>query len=695
MPRWNTRLRPTARPPRSAPSEDPLKLYVRQIGGGALLTREEERELARRKDEGDEAAKQQLIESNLRLVMAITRNYTKASVPLLDLIQEGNLGLIRAVEKFDYKLGYKLSTYATWWIRQAITRALADQGRTIRLPVHVADQVRRLLRARRQLAQKLNREPTLAELARETQQSEERVRELLELVENPVSLETPVGDGESLYGDLIEDVNALAPHEQTAEQARGRELAGALEQLNPRMRRVLALRFGLDGEPPQTLEEVGASSASRASASASSRRGRCASSAGRARPRALPPRRVASARSARSDHLHLAEVRETAEGVELDLAHALAREAETLADLLERLRLLVDEPVAQDEHLPLALGQRLERDGESLAAERALDALLGQRLVAGDEVAERRRRPWSPTGWSRLAEARAAARTSRACSMGSEASSAISSSVGSRPSSIQSVRSARFIFCIRSTMWTGIRIVRALSASAARDRLADPPGRVGRELVAAAPVELLDGADQPERAFLDQVEERETLVAVVLRDRDDEAEVRLDHPLLRGHVAALDPLRELDLLCGREQLMPAGLAQEELQRVGRRLERLRRRRRRLLGRRLRLGLALRLGEQLDPAPVELLIDGLGLERIELERLEHLDQLDLAQLAAGLRRLEQRRQLLAREDRLDLDGRHWFPLNRRSWTLFPPGRSYRNTPTPSGSSPMHDKQCYVK
>ena len=241
----------------SAPAEDPLKLYVRQIGGGALLTREEERELARRKDEGDELAKRKLIESNLRLVMAITRNYTKASVPLLDLIQEGNLGLIRAVEKFDYRLGFKLSTYATWWIRQAITRALADQGRTIRLPVHVADQVRRLLRSRRQLAQKLNREPTLAELARDTQQSEERVLELLELVETPVSLETPVGDGESLYGDLIEDVNALAPHEQSAEQARGRELAGALDQLNPRMRRVLSLRFGLDGESPQTLEEVG------------------------------------------------------------------------------------------------------------------------------------------------------------------------------------------------------------------------------------------------------------------------------------------------------------------------------------------------------------------------------------------------------------------------------------------------------
>jgi RNA polymerase primary sigma factor len=238
-------------------AQDPLKLYVRQIGGGPLLTRAEERELARRKDAGDEAAKRRLIEANLRLVMSITRNYTKAGVPLLDLIQEGNLGLIRAVEKFDYKMGYKLSTYATWWIRQAVTRALADQGRTIRLPVHVADQVRRLLRARRQLAQKLNREPTLEELAKETQQEEKRVRELLELVDDPVSLETPVGDGESMYGDLIQDVNSDDPDERTSERQRARELATALSQLNPRMRRVLALRFGLDGEAPQTLEEVG------------------------------------------------------------------------------------------------------------------------------------------------------------------------------------------------------------------------------------------------------------------------------------------------------------------------------------------------------------------------------------------------------------------------------------------------------
>ena len=239
-------------------TQDPLKLYVRQIGDGRLLTPAEERELARRKDAGDEEAKKRLIECNLRLVMSITRHYTKAGVPLLDLIQEGNLGLIRAVEKFDYKMGFKLSTYATWWIRQSITRALADQGRTIRLPVHVAEQVRRLMRSRRVLAQKLNRDPTVAELATESGFPEKRVQELLDLVEDPVSLETPVGDGESLYGDLIEDLNVKAPHATTAEKLRSTELAEALQRLNPRMRHVLQRRFGLDGRPAETLEEVGA-----------------------------------------------------------------------------------------------------------------------------------------------------------------------------------------------------------------------------------------------------------------------------------------------------------------------------------------------------------------------------------------------------------------------------------------------------
>jgi RNA polymerase primary sigma factor len=240
-----------------ATTQDPLKLYVRQIGDGPLLTPAEERELARRKDEGDEAAKRRLIECNLRLVMSITRNYVNSGVPLLDLIQEGNLGLIRAVEKFDYKMGYKLSTYATWWIRQAVTRAIADQGRTIRLPVHVVDQVRRVMRARRILTQKLNRDPLPEEIAKESGFEVKRVRELLELVEDPVSLETPVGDGDSMYGDMIEDVNSERPDESLAEMLRSSELQTALSQLSERMRHVLELRFGLTGAAPKTLEEVG------------------------------------------------------------------------------------------------------------------------------------------------------------------------------------------------------------------------------------------------------------------------------------------------------------------------------------------------------------------------------------------------------------------------------------------------------
>jgi RNA polymerase primary sigma factor len=240
-----------------APVQDPLRLYVRQIGDGRLLTRDEERELARRKDAGDEAAKRQLIESNLRLVMSLTRNYRSAGVPLLDLIQEGNLGLIRAVEKFDYRMGYKLSTYATWWIRQAITRALADQGRLIRLPVHVSDQVRRTMRSRRQLAQKLNRDPTLAEIAADTGFEERRVAELLDIVEDAVSLETPVVGGDSLYGDLIENEEVEGPEIAATENLRSQEVAEALAKLEPRLRELLERRFGLGGKPVQTLEEIG------------------------------------------------------------------------------------------------------------------------------------------------------------------------------------------------------------------------------------------------------------------------------------------------------------------------------------------------------------------------------------------------------------------------------------------------------
>jgi RNA polymerase primary sigma factor len=244
--------------PASPPAtQDPLRLYVRQVGGSPLLTRAEERELARKKDEGDEQAKQKLIESNLRLVMSIARKYSSAGVPLLDLIQEGNLGLIRAVEKFDYRLGFKLSTYATWWIRQAIRRALVDQGRAIRVPSHVTDQVRQVLRARRVLLQKLNRDPTLDEVASEAGFPPARVAELLELLEEPVSLETPVGDGESLYGDLIEDTSSSRPDDLTARELGRDELHEALHDLTPRLQLVLSLRFGLDDERPRTLEDVG------------------------------------------------------------------------------------------------------------------------------------------------------------------------------------------------------------------------------------------------------------------------------------------------------------------------------------------------------------------------------------------------------------------------------------------------------
>jgi RNA polymerase primary sigma factor len=260
-------------------THDPLKLYVRQIGDGRLLTPAEERELARRKDEGDEEAKRRLIESNLRLVMSITRNYTKASVPLLDLIQEGNLGLIRAVEKFDYRLGFKLSTYATWWIRQAISRALAEQGRTIRLPVHVADRVRKVTRARRVLGQKLSRDPTLDEIAAESGFTPVQVRDLLELVQDHVSLETPVGDGESSFGDLLEDPFASAPEAETADRLRSTELADARPDRALRPRRFEA--EDARGGRRHARDHARASSSAR-----DSRPARAPDS--RARPRALP-----------------------------------------------------------------------------------------------------------------------------------------------------------------------------------------------------------------------------------------------------------------------------------------------------------------------------------------------------------------------------------------------------------------------
>jgi RNA polymerase primary sigma factor len=241
----------------SAPAIDLLHTYVRQIGDGALLTHAEELELARRKDLGDEAAKRRLVECNLRLVISMARAYSASGVPLLDLIQEGNLGLMRAVEKFDYRRGYKLSTYATWWIRQAMSRAIADQGRTIRLPLHVLDVVKKLHRAKRKLTQQLGRDPLAAELAAELQIPVERVIELQRMTEDPVSLETPVGDGESLFSDMVEDVNAPRPDDHVAGYERRRQLEEALDSLNDRTRRVIEARFGLGDRDPATLEQVG------------------------------------------------------------------------------------------------------------------------------------------------------------------------------------------------------------------------------------------------------------------------------------------------------------------------------------------------------------------------------------------------------------------------------------------------------
>jgi len=231
---------------------------VRQIGDGALLTRAEELELARRKDRGDEAAKRQLIESNLRLVISMARAYSSSGVPLLDLIQEGNMGLMRAVEKFDASRGYKLSTYATWWIRQSMSRAIADQARTIRLPLHVLDVIKKLHRANRMLTQKLGREPLVSELAAELKLPAERVIELQRMIEEPVSLEGPVGDGESNFSDMVEDTNTRQPETLIVGRQREQELQAALEELSERTRHVLEARFGLNDREPATLEQVGA-----------------------------------------------------------------------------------------------------------------------------------------------------------------------------------------------------------------------------------------------------------------------------------------------------------------------------------------------------------------------------------------------------------------------------------------------------
>lgn len=238
--------------------DDPVRMYLKEIGRVPLLTPEEEIELAKRMEQGDEEAKRRLAEANLRLVVSIAKRYVGRGMLFLDLIQEGNLGLIKAVEKFDYQKGFKFSTYATWWIRQAITRAIADQARTIRIPVHMVETINKLIRVSRQLLQELGREPTPEEIAKEMDIPVERVREIMKIAQEPVSLETPIGEEEDSHlGDFIEDVDAPAPAEAASYMLLKEQLEEVLDTLTPREEKVLRLRFGLDDGRSRTLEEVG------------------------------------------------------------------------------------------------------------------------------------------------------------------------------------------------------------------------------------------------------------------------------------------------------------------------------------------------------------------------------------------------------------------------------------------------------
>ncbi len=240
------------------PSLDSLRLYLRSIGRVSLLTAEQEVQLAKRIERGDMLAKQQMIEANLRLVVSIAKSYLGRGLTFLDLIQEGSMGLIRAVEKFDYRRGYKFSTYATWWIRQAVTRAIADKGRTIRIPVHMVEKLNKVVHVERQLVQQLGREPTPDEIAIELETTVREVRDVLRMAQQPVSLEKPVGEeDDSALGDFVEDQTAESPFELAAEHLRQENLRRALAALPEREREVIEMRFGLTGDRPYTLEEVG------------------------------------------------------------------------------------------------------------------------------------------------------------------------------------------------------------------------------------------------------------------------------------------------------------------------------------------------------------------------------------------------------------------------------------------------------
>ncbi|SDC31758.1 RNA polymerase sigma factor RpoD [Shouchella lonarensis] len=237
---------------------DPVRMYLKEIGRVALLSADEEVNLAKRIEQGDEEAKKRLAEANLRLVVSIAKRYVGRGMLFLDLIQEGNMGLIKAVEKFDHDKGFKFSTYATWWIRQAITRAIADQARTIRIPVHMVETINKLIRVQRQLLQEYGREPTPEEVAKEMELTPEKVREILKIAQEPVSLETPIGEeDDSHLGDFIEDQEALAPSDAAAYELLKEQLEDVLDTLTDREENVLRLRFGLDDGRTRTLEEVG------------------------------------------------------------------------------------------------------------------------------------------------------------------------------------------------------------------------------------------------------------------------------------------------------------------------------------------------------------------------------------------------------------------------------------------------------
>ena len=238
--------------------DDPVRMYLKEIGKVPLLTADEEVEIAKRMERGDESAKRELAEANLRLVVSIAKRYVGRGMLFLDLIQEGNMGLIKAVEKFDHTKGFKFSTYATWWIRQAITRAIADQARTIRIPVHMVETINKLIRVSRQLLQEYGREPTPEEIAKARGISENKVREIIKIAQEPVSLETPIGEEEDSHlGDFIQDEDAPAPAEAASNALMKELLWEVLDTLTPREAKVLRLRFGLDDGNPRTLEEVG------------------------------------------------------------------------------------------------------------------------------------------------------------------------------------------------------------------------------------------------------------------------------------------------------------------------------------------------------------------------------------------------------------------------------------------------------